>query len=53
MPDSSNDYILTVTDINGCIRYDTLNMVVHSLPDVVAPNDTIVCSGDEIQLFGS
>ena len=53
IPDSSNDYILTVTDINGCTRYDTLNMVVHSLPDVVAPNDTIVCNGDEIQLFGS
>ena len=53
IPDSSNDYILTVSDTNGCFRYDTLNMVVNSLPDVVAPNDTVVCRGDEIQLFGS
>ena len=37
IPDSSNDYILTVTDINGCIRYDTLNMVVHSLPPARLP----------------
>ena len=53
IPDSSNDYILTVSDNNGCFRYDTLNMVVNSLPEVVAPNDTVVCRGDEIQLFGS
>ena len=53
MPDSSNNYILTVSDTNGCFRYDTLNMVVNSLPEVVASNDTVVCRGDEIQLFGS
>ena len=53
IPDSSNEFILTVSDSNGCFRYDTLNMTVNSLPVVIAPEDTIVCSGDEIQLYGS
>ena len=52
IPDSSSDYILTVSDSNGCFRYDTLNMTVNSLPIVIAPEDTVVCLGDEIQLFG-
>jgi gliding motility-associated-like protein len=52
-PDSSMEYILTVSDSNGCFRYDTLNIIVNSLPNVIAPEDTVVCNGDEIQLFGS
>ena len=52
-PDSSSDYILTVSDSNGCFRYDTLNIIVNTLPNVIAPEDTVVCIGDEIQLFGS
>ena len=53
IPDSSNNYILTVSDSNGCFRYDTLLVTVNELPNVIAPNDTIACDGDEIQLFGS
>ena len=52
-PDSSNNYILTVSDTNGCFRYDTVLVTVYELPNVIAPEDTIACSGDEIQLFGS
>ena len=53
VPDSSNEFILTVSDSNGCFRYDTLSIIVNSLPIVIAPEDTVVCSGDEIQLYGS
>ena len=28
-------------------------VTVYELPNVIAPEDTIACSGDEIQLFGS
>jgi gliding motility-associated-like protein len=51
-PDSSNNYILSVSDINGCVRYDSVLVTVHDLPNVIAPNDTLACRGDEIQLFG-
>ena len=53
LPDSSSEYFLTVSDSNGCFRYDTLNIKVNILPNVAAAEDTIVCRGDGIQLYGS
>lgn len=36
MPDSTTTYVVTVTDINGCVANDT--MVVTILPPIIIPN---------------
>ena len=52
-PDSTANFILTVSDTNGCNGFDTVLVTVFDLPNVIAPDDTVVCKGDEIQLFGA
>ena len=52
-PNISSEYILTVSDSNGCYRSDTTSINLFDLPNIKAPEDTILCLGDEIQLFGS
>ena len=39
----SNDYDVTVTDINGCIGYDTISLSINELPIVNLGNDTSIC----------
>jgi gliding motility-associated-like protein len=52
-PNISSEYILTVSDSNGCVRNDTTIIGLFDLPNVKAPEDTTLCLGEEIQLFGS
>jgi hypothetical protein len=52
-PDSTEQYVLTVQDANGCVNYDTTFIFVNELPNVFAGNDTIVCELDELFLNGS
>ena len=52
-PDSTLIYTLTISDLNGCLKTDSVLVTVFDLPNVMAPNDTVVCDGDEIQLFAS
>jgi gliding motility-associated-like protein len=35
-PDSTIDYVVMVTDTNGCVGYDTVNIYVY--PDITFPN---------------
>jgi gliding motility-associated-like protein len=49
----SKDYIVSLTDTNGCISYDTLSITVNSLPNVFAGIDTAICVGDSLALIGS
>lgn len=54
-PTMSSNYTVTVTDSNNCSNTATQNIIVNTLPNVVAnynPNDTI-CLGTPITLFGS
>ncbi len=47
-PDSTRTYVVTVTDINGCINTDTITIVVNQLANVVAhtqPEDTTCDAG--------
>ena len=52
-PLSTTSYYLSVTDVNGCINYDTVNITVNPLPVVVATVDTFVCANSTLQLNAS
>ncbi len=43
-------FIVTVTDLNGCIDSDTVTISINPLPIVDAGVDTSICIGDTIQL---
>jgi hypothetical protein len=53
VPYSTNNYVLTVTDVNLCINSDTVNVTVNSLPNVDAGNDFQICLGDSVILNGN
>ena len=52
-PTSNQTFIVTGTDASGCINKDTVEVIVNSLPNVSAGNDTTVCQGFDIQVKGS
>ncbi|MCB0632975.1 MAG: PKD domain-containing protein, partial [Lewinella sp.] len=46
-------YIVTGTDVNGCVSKDTAVLVVNPLPVVEAGPDEIICVGEPFQLLGA
>jgi gliding motility-associated-like protein len=52
-PLTTTEYRLSVTDQNGCINYDTMEVIVNPLPTVISNNDTSICKGDNVQLQAS
>jgi PKD repeat protein len=48
----AGDYILTVTDVNGCKDSDTTTVTVYDGPVAVATSNLSVCEGDTIELYG-
>ena len=44
--DINVDYSVTITDTNGCINMDTMNLVTYTLPTPDLGNDTAYCVGD-------
>ncbi|MCC7028856.1 MAG: T9SS type A sorting domain-containing protein, partial [Chitinophagaceae bacterium] len=53
-PLATNNYLVTGTDINGCVNQDSIQITVNALPAITAnATDTITCFGDSIILFGS
>ncbi|MBK8910128.1 MAG: choice-of-anchor D domain-containing protein [Chlorobi bacterium] len=50
--DRSTLFILTVTDREGCIARDTLNVVILSPPKMNAGADTTICRGASVLLGG-
>ena len=46
--DAEGDYDVMVTDGNGCINYDTVNVLVNPLPLVNLGNDTSICADSTI-----
>ncbi len=49
-PTATLDYIVSVTDTNGCTANDIVNVIVHSLPNINAGNDLFLCVGTPLQL---
>lgn len=52
-PTSDTRYTIVVTDSNGCVERDTVNIVVHPLPTVQVNNDTFICEGESQTLIGN
>lgn len=52
-PDDTTQYILEVTDVNGCTSKDSL--MVFVVPNITAQvsEDTLICFGDSLQLSAS
>ena len=48
--DTSGNYEVLVTDINGCQGRDSLNFLVIPFPVVMLGNDTTLCQGDTLLL---
>ncbi len=48
--DSNGLYILELTDGNGCISKDSLEVTILSKPIVALGNDTTICFGDTINI---
>lgn len=46
-------YVVTVTDVIGCVNTDTVTVWQEPLPDAVAGPDTTVCVGESVQLYSS
>jgi len=49
-PTATVDYIVSVTDTNGCVANDTVNVIVHPLPNISAGPDLFLCLGTPLQL---
>lgn len=48
--DSAGVYDVTVTDANGCVNYDTLEVSIASGANINLGNDTNICAGDTLFL---
>lgn len=52
-PSATTNYIVTVTDTNGCVKKDTMQVLVNPLPVVNAGADRPICFGDSTTLGAS
>lgn len=54
VPPASGNYIVTGTDINGCVGTDTAAVTVNALPAVgYTASDTVVCENSPVTLAGT
>ena len=44
-PSSTTQYVVTGTDVNGCMASDSVTVVVNANPIVTVSNDTSICDG--------
>ena len=52
-PASTLNYVVTVSDANGCSNTDAVTVTVNPIPSVYAGGDQTVCYGGSIMLNGS
>jgi uncharacterized protein (TIGR02145 family) len=50
---NAGDYIVTVTDDNGCTGIDNITVTVHPNPTADAGADDIICEGEDVVIGGS
>lgn len=53
VPQATNTYTATATDVYGCQSTDDVTIVVNPLPVINAGNDLAGCDGDQFVLTGS
>lgn len=51
-PATTSDYIVQVTNNDGCVGFDTLNVLIYS-PSIQASADQVICAGDTAQISAS
>ncbi len=47
---TAGSYNVSVTDANGCVNSDTINLSINTLPVVNLGNDTAICDGNTLTL---
>ena len=52
-PDETASYILARIDVNACVNYDTVDVIVHPLPVITLTSDTNVCYGTAFKLWAA
>ncbi len=52
-PAESINYIVYVTDINGCVGSDTVTIIVNDPPTITASDDITICRGDTVTISAS
>ncbi len=52
-PPNTTIFYVTVTDTNGCHKDDSVEVLVNSLPTIIASPQTTICEGDSIQLIAT
>jgi gliding motility-associated-like protein len=50
-PNSTTQYIVAGTTINGCAAKDTVNITIYVKPVITKSSDTIICKNTSAQLF--
>lgn len=49
-PDTSSIYYVTVTNENGCINFDSINVLVQSIPFLYTSKDTTIIIGETVTI---
>ncbi|MFN5982499.1 MAG: gliding motility-associated C-terminal domain-containing protein [Fluviicola sp.] len=52
-PTSTTTYIVSGTDVNGCVGTDNITVTVNPLPVINAGSDVTICLGQSVTLSGS
>lgn len=52
-PQTTTTYIVTGTDTNGCVNYDTVTIHLNPKPVIAISGDTTICEGETTQLTAS
>jgi gliding motility-associated-like protein len=52
-PNSTTQYIVTGTSVNGCQAKDTVSIAVYPKPAITKSNDALICKNSFTQLFAT
>jgi gliding motility-associated-like protein len=53
IPKGSKTFPFKITDLNNCVRGDSIRLTVNTLPSLIVSNDTTICFGDYAKLKAS
>lgn len=50
MPDVTTTYTVSANGPGGCVATDTVTVIIHPPIDMMVPDDTAICYGEQVQL---